>query len=145
MKFAILLTFINTTTSPFLFKHPAPKWESAHHRELLHFLLLDNEAMLSSSQGAYWNPVDSGLLFVTAPSPLESGLSPIQVTQTVGLECPVLYYAASVLDQAHEPQCSVLQKGTPHLAGTMLAWQPKAGVAFLGTSCLFIHHVIHFN
>ena len=29
------------------------KWESTHHWQLLHFLLLDNEAVLISSLGAY--------------------------------------------------------------------------------------------
>lgn len=47
-------------------------------------LLLDNEAMLTPFLGAYWNAVHSALLcallFITAPSPLESGLRPIQVT-----------------------------------------------------------------
>lgn len=59
-------------------------------------------------------------------------------TNCVGFEYPVLYYAASVLDQAHEPQCSILQQGAPHLAGMVLALEPKAGGGF-SLRLLFIY------
>lgn len=145
-----LLSSINTATALFLLQHLALKWESTHHWELLHFLVLDGEATLTSSRGVLlkcsW--FSSFMCLTVCYRPLSLGIwlepNPSD-THCVGLECPVLYYAASVLDWAGEPPCWVLRQGAPPLAGVVLAPGASTGLAFLFASCSFIHRIIHLH
>ena len=112
------------------------KWESTHHWQLLHFLLLDNEAVLISSLGAYWNAVHPSLLcaflFSAAPSPLESGPSSIPVTHTVlalsALSCVVR--PLSLTEPVNLNAQWFCTSEAPSLACVVLALGTEAGGGF---------------